>query len=101
MTNTATATPSAPSAPSAPDVVGDLVVNENAVGYELCIPTNQLVAGDTVIVSGLSSGNTRTVIEVRIIDGAAYINTCSGWYRYRKVYIHVTTTTPAQIGAAT
>lgn len=74
-----------------PEARGDLVVNEAAVGHEACIATNELVADDTVIVDGLPSGNSRRVLEVRIIDGVAYIHTCSGWFRYRKVYIHVRT----------
>jgi hypothetical protein len=94
MTTTATHTT------DIPQMRGEVFVCEAAVGVEECIATNELAVGDTMIVSGLPTGNTRRVLEVRIIEGAAYIRTVSGWFRFRHVYIHVATPKPAPTAAA-
>lgn len=70
-------------------IIGTLVVNEAAVGVRECIPTNQLVVGDTVIATGFRKGGMRKLLELRIVDGTAYLRVAEGWYGYRKVYIHV------------
>jgi hypothetical protein len=71
-------------------VIGELELNENAVGVRPCIATRELAAGDTLFASGFVGGGAwRRVAEVRIVDGAAYIRVKEGWYVWRRVYCHV------------
>jgi hypothetical protein len=71
-------------------VIGELELNEGAVGVRPCIPTVELRADDTLFASGFAGGGgRRRVAEVRIVDGAAYIRVKEGWHVWRRVYCHV------------
>lgn len=71
--------------------LGDLRVNEVLVGsrdVELC-QFKHLVVGDTLCALGFRTGGRRKVRAARIVDGVGYVLVKEGWYRWRKVYVHV------------
>lgn len=71
--------------------IGDLRVNETLVGSRdvECCQFTHLVVGDTLCAIGFRSGGRRKVLAARVVRGVGYVLVKEGWYRWRKVYVHV------------
>lgn len=54
-----------------------------------CIDAVHLEVGDTMYASGFRTGYCRKVLEVRIVDGVAFVRVREGWYRWTRIYVHV------------